>query len=69
MGQTKSGSNAPDDEYENKDAHVARNGVTGAPAWSQAWGWGLQASAWRLGLSPWDPAGLSPKDQCGPALQ
>ncbi|KAI3374056.1 hypothetical protein L3Q82_022610 [Scortum barcoo] len=25
---------------------VARIGVTGAPPWSQAWGWGSQASAW-----------------------
>ncbi|KAK3571507.1 hypothetical protein QTP86_012853 [Hemibagrus guttatus] len=29
-----------------KDRYVARTGVTGAPPWSQAWGWGMQASAW-----------------------
>ena len=68
MGQTKSGSNAPDDVYENKDVHVARNGVTGAPPWSQAWGWGSQASAWWPGLCPRDPAGRSPKERRGPAL-
>ncbi|KAK3539469.1 hypothetical protein QTP70_008490 [Hemibagrus guttatus] len=28
------------------DRYVARTGVTGAPSWSQAWGWGTQASAW-----------------------
>ncbi|KAI3377726.1 hypothetical protein L3Q82_008452 [Scortum barcoo] len=33
----------------------------GTPPWSQAWGWGSQASAWWLGLCPRDPAGLSPK--------
>ena len=54
--------NAPDDEYKNKDVHVARNGVTGAPPWSQAWGWGSQLSAWWPGLSPWDLAVLSPKE-------
>ena len=58
-GQTKSGFNAPDDEYKNKDVHVARNGVTGAPPWSQAWSWGSQR----------DPARLSPKEQRGPVLQ
>ncbi|KAK3532138.1 hypothetical protein QTP86_008588 [Hemibagrus guttatus] len=29
-----------------EDRYVARTGVTGAPPWSQAWGWGTQASAW-----------------------
>ncbi|KAK3567050.1 hypothetical protein QTP86_009007 [Hemibagrus guttatus] len=29
-----------------KDPYVARTGVTGVPPWSQAWGWGMQASAW-----------------------
>ncbi|KAK3527728.1 hypothetical protein QTP86_001814, partial [Hemibagrus guttatus] len=28
------------------DRYVARTGATGAPPWSQAWGWGTQASAW-----------------------
>ncbi|KAI3365143.1 hypothetical protein L3Q82_010118 [Scortum barcoo] len=40
----------------NKDRYVARIGVTGAPPWSQAWGWGSQASAWWPGLCPRDPA-------------
>ena len=39
-GQTKSISSVHDDEYKNKDAHVTRNGVTGAPPW----GWGSQVS-------------------------
>ena len=51
------------------DVHVAWNGITGAPPWSQAWAWGLQASTWWPGLSPRDPAGLSPEDRRGPALQ
>ncbi|KAK3571519.1 hypothetical protein QTP86_012863 [Hemibagrus guttatus] len=29
-----------------KDRYVVQTGVTGAPPWSQAWGWGTQASAW-----------------------
>ncbi|KAI3360357.1 hypothetical protein L3Q82_014669 [Scortum barcoo] len=49
------------DTKKNKDRYVARIGVTGAPPWSQAWGWGSQASAWWPGLCPRDPAGLSPK--------
>ena len=61
-GQTKGGSNAPDDRYKDKVVHVARNGVTRAPPWNQAWGWGSQASAWWPGLSPRDLAGLSPKE-------
>ena len=32
----------------NKEVHIAQNGVTGAPTWSQAWGWGSQASTWWL---------------------
>ncbi|KAI3364975.1 hypothetical protein L3Q82_001139 [Scortum barcoo] len=52
-----------------KDRYVARIGVTGAPPWSQAWGWGSQASAWWPGLCPRDPAGLSPKWRRGPAFQ
>ncbi|KAI3352048.1 hypothetical protein L3Q82_020863, partial [Scortum barcoo] len=45
---------------------LARIGVTGAPPWSQAWGWGSQASTWWPGLCPRDPAGLSPKWRRGP---
>ena len=43
MGQTKSGSKAPDEKDDNEEVYVARNGITGAPPWSQAWGWGSQA--------------------------
>ncbi|TWW80939.1 hypothetical protein D4764_01G0007540 [Takifugu flavidus] len=39
--------------------------VTGAPSWSQAWGWGMLASAWWPDLCPWSPAGHSPKRQHG----
>ncbi|KAI3355458.1 hypothetical protein L3Q82_018295, partial [Scortum barcoo] len=60
-GQTKSGSQAHHEQKNIKDRYVARIGVTGAPPWSQAWGWGSQASAWWPGLCPRDPAGLSPK--------
>ncbi|XP_073341887.1 odorant receptor 131-2-like [Pagrus major] len=52
-----------------KEVYVARNGVTGAPPWSQARGWGSQASAWWPSLCPRDPAGHSPKERRGPALQ
>ncbi|TWW64942.1 hypothetical protein D4764_22G0005890 [Takifugu flavidus] len=33
--------------------------VSGAPPWSQAWGWGSIASAWWPGLRRWGPAGPS----------
>ena len=46
MGQTKSGSKAPDEESKNEEVYVARIGVTGAPPWNQAWAWGLQGSTW-----------------------
>ncbi|TWW61317.1 hypothetical protein D4764_05G0014070 [Takifugu flavidus] len=39
--------------------------VTGAPSWSQAWGWGTLASAWWPDLCLWSPAGRSPKRQHG----
>ncbi|KAI3362717.1 hypothetical protein L3Q82_001782 [Scortum barcoo] len=62
-GQTKSGSQEAHHEQKNiKDRYVARIGVTGAPPWSQAWGWGSQVSTWWPGLCPRDPAGLSPKN-------
>ncbi|KAI3357033.1 hypothetical protein L3Q82_003669 [Scortum barcoo] len=40
-GQTKSGSQAHHEQKNIKDRYVARIGVTGAPPWSQAWGWGF----------------------------
>ena len=39
--------------------------VTGAPPWSQAWGWGPWESAWWPGLRPWGPAGPSPNGRHG----
>lgn len=30
--------------------------VTGAPSWSQAWGWGTLASTWWPSLCPWGPS-------------
>ncbi|KAI3352168.1 hypothetical protein L3Q82_020979 [Scortum barcoo] len=57
-------------ERKNKDRYVARIGRHyRAPPWSQAWGWGSQASAWWPGLCPRDPAGLSLKWRRGPAFQ
>ena len=68
-GQTKSGSRASDDRIKNEEDYVAQTGITGASPWSQAWGWGSQASARWAGLCPQGPAGHSPKEQHGPALQ
>lgn len=39
MGQTKSGSEALDEENYNKAVYIVRTGVTGAPLLSQVWGW------------------------------
>ena len=52
-------SKTPDEEDYIKEVQVNRYGVIRAPHWSQAWGWGSQASAWWLGLCPADPAGCS----------
>ena len=62
MGQTKSGSKALDEKDKNKEVHGTWNGITRAPPWSQAWGWGSQACAW------W-PGGCSLNEQHGPALK
>ncbi|KAK3574685.1 hypothetical protein QTP86_012819 [Hemibagrus guttatus] len=51
-----------------KDCYVTRTGVTGAPPWSQAWGWGMQASAWWPSLCLRDSAGHSPKKQHRPTF-
>lgn len=67
-GQTKSGSKNPDEKNKIKEVYVARADVTGAPPWSQAWGWGSSASAWWPGLYLRDPAGPSPKKRRRPAL-
>ncbi|KAK3547403.1 hypothetical protein QTP86_018910, partial [Hemibagrus guttatus] len=48
------------------DHYVARPGVTRAPPWSQAWGWGTQASSWWPSLCLRDSAGHSPKERCRP---
>ncbi|KAI3359143.1 hypothetical protein L3Q82_002676 [Scortum barcoo] len=56
-GQTKSGSKPIMKRRISRTVtSVARIGVTRAPPWSQAWGWGSQASAWWPGLCPRDPA-------------
>ncbi|KAI3360599.1 hypothetical protein L3Q82_002467 [Scortum barcoo] len=54
-----------------KDCYVARIGVTRAPPWSQAWGWGSQASAWWPEMATWarlpvgsPPAGRSMRGRC-----
>ncbi|KAI3373957.1 hypothetical protein L3Q82_022525, partial [Scortum barcoo] len=62
-GQTKSGSEAHHEKKNIKDRYVRPDLALPhwAPPWSQAWGWGSQASAWWQGLCPRDPAGLSPK--------
>ncbi|TWW80607.1 R2 Retrovirus-related Pol polyprotein from type I retrotransposable element [Takifugu flavidus] len=39
--------------------------VTGAPSWSQAWGWGTLASAWWLDLCPRSPAGTARRSNMG----
>ncbi|KAK3517249.1 hypothetical protein QTP70_001457 [Hemibagrus guttatus] len=52
----------------NKDRYVARTGVTGAPPWSQAWGWGTQASNWWPSLCLWDLAGHSLKKRRRPTF-
>ncbi|KAK3556411.1 hypothetical protein QTP70_008102 [Hemibagrus guttatus] len=44
-------------------------GVTGAPPWSQAWGWGTQASAWWPSLCLRDSAGHSPKKRRRPTTR
>ncbi|KAI3362821.1 hypothetical protein L3Q82_001870 [Scortum barcoo] len=60
-GQTKSGSQAHHEKKNIKDRYVARIGVTGAPPWSQAWGWGSQASAWWPGSLPMGPGRAQPE--------
>ncbi|KAI3357836.1 hypothetical protein L3Q82_016225 [Scortum barcoo] len=70
FGQTKSGSQEAHHEKKNiKDRYVARIGVTGAPPWSQAWGWGSQASAWWPGSLPTGPGRAQPRNgDVGPRL-
>ncbi|KAI3367499.1 hypothetical protein L3Q82_026347 [Scortum barcoo] len=60
------------DKEKNKDRYVARIECyrTGAPPWSQAWGWGSAGERLQWpGLCPRDPAGLSPRngDVAGPS--
>ena len=47
------------EEKDREPVYPARRD-TGAPPWSQAWGWGPWTSAWWPGLRPWGPAGPSP---------
>ncbi|KAK3558202.1 hypothetical protein QTP86_014003, partial [Hemibagrus guttatus] len=51
------------------DRYVARTGVTGAPPWSQAWGWGTQVIAWWPSLCLRDSAGNSPKKRHRPTTR
>ncbi|KAI3359992.1 hypothetical protein L3Q82_014321 [Scortum barcoo] len=62
-GQTKSGSQAHHEQKNIKDRYVARIGVTGAPPWSQAWGWGLGLAGERLvaGSLPTGPGRAQPE--------
>ena len=48
----QSGSKAPDEEDYNKEVHITRNGISGAPPWSQAWGWGKHLVARSLPTEP-----------------
>ncbi|KAK3565648.1 hypothetical protein QTP86_013331, partial [Hemibagrus guttatus] len=50
------------------DRYIAQTGVTGALPWSQAWGWGTQASAWWPSLCLRDSAGHSPKKRRRPTF-
>ncbi|KAI3370828.1 hypothetical protein L3Q82_007354 [Scortum barcoo] len=59
--QTKSGSQAHHEQKNIKDRYVARIGVTGAPPWSQAWGWGLQAKRLVAGSLPTGPGQAQPE--------
>ncbi|KAI3355781.1 hypothetical protein L3Q82_004219 [Scortum barcoo] len=59
-GQTKSGSQAHHEKKNIKDRYVARIGVTGAPPWSQAWGWGSQARRLVAGSLPTGPGRAQP---------
>ncbi|KAI3353543.1 hypothetical protein L3Q82_020057 [Scortum barcoo] len=62
-GQTKSGSQAHHEKKNIKDRYVARIGVTGAPPWSQAWGWGSHHAGERLvaGSLPTGPGRAQPE--------
>lgn len=66
--QTKSDSEDPYEENIEGTVYPARDRVTGAPPWSQALGGCPRASVWWPGLSPWGPAGHSPKRRHGPIL-
>ncbi|KAI3352676.1 hypothetical protein L3Q82_020142 [Scortum barcoo] len=45
----------------NKDRYVARIGVTGAPPWSQAWGWGSAGERLVAGSLPTGPGRAQPE--------
>ncbi|KAK3523637.1 hypothetical protein QTP70_005839 [Hemibagrus guttatus] len=51
-----------------RERYIARTGVTGAPPWSQAWGWGTQAIAWWPSLCLRDSAGHSPRKRRRPTF-
>ncbi|KAI3367926.1 hypothetical protein L3Q82_026754, partial [Scortum barcoo] len=60
-GQTKSGSEAHHEKKNIKDRYVARIGVTGAPPWSQAWGWGSAGERLVAGSLPTGPGRAQPE--------
>ncbi|MEQ2281510.1 hypothetical protein AMECASPLE_031109 [Ameca splendens] len=51
MGQTKSGSRIPHDDYRIEARDVTRYSGAGVPPWSQAWGRDSSESAWWPGCS------------------
>ncbi|KAK3552130.1 hypothetical protein QTP86_001508 [Hemibagrus guttatus] len=57
----------PPEELE-EVARERETGVTGAPPWSQAWGWGTQASTWWPSLCLRDSARHSPKKRRRPTF-
>ncbi|KAI3377887.1 hypothetical protein L3Q82_008465 [Scortum barcoo] len=60
-GQTKSGSQAHHEKKNIKDRYVARIGVTWAPPWRQAWGWGSAGERLVAGSLPTGPGRAQPK--------
>ena len=57
---------APYERIMNKEVHFAWNGVTGAPPWSQAWGWGLQAAPVGLAFAHGTQSGAARMSNVGP---
>ncbi|KAI3360637.1 hypothetical protein L3Q82_002502 [Scortum barcoo] len=61
-GQTKSGSEAHHEKKNIKDRYTSPGlGVTGAPPWSQAWGWGSAGERLVAGSLPTGPGRAQPE--------